>query len=161
MVPVDNVARYTVLSALTLPFSPQQATVFHVTAHPSIRFNDILGALPKYGYQAERTGYLLWRRKLEQHVLEIQDNALFPLLHFVLDDLPTSTKGPELNDSNTAALVARHGEAFGRPVDADLMGSYLSWLVVSGFLDTPPVGGAPLPKLQSSVTAKVIGRTGR
>jgi len=84
MVPVDNVARYTALSAISLPFSPQKATAFHITAHPSIRFNDVLGSLTKYSYPAERAGYLPWRRKLEQRVIEVQDNALFPLLHFVL-----------------------------------------------------------------------------
>lgn len=161
MVPVDNVARYAALSALSLPLGPQRATVFHITANPAIRYNDVLGCLAKYGYQVEQTGYLLWRRKLEQHVIEVQDNALFPLLHFVLDDLPTSTKGPELNDSNTAALLTRHGEKFGRPVDDDLMGLYLAWLVEAGFLDAPPSSGILLPVLESTVAAKAISRTGR
>ena len=161
MVPVDNVARYTALSAISLPFSPQKATVFHITAHPSIRFNDVLGSLSKYGYPAERTGYLPWRRKLEQHVIEVQDNALFPLLHFVLDDLPTSTKGPELNDSNTAKLLQNNAEEFGTPVNDNLMGLYLSWLIRAEFLEPPPAEGTPLPKLKSEFAAKAIGRTGR
>ncbi|KAF8318757.1 alpha-aminoadipate reductase Lys1p [Clavulina sp. PMI_390] len=160
MVPVDSVARYSALSAITPPFTPKQATVFHVTAHPSVRYNDILGSLATYGYPAERTEYLLWRRKLEQHVMEVQDNALFPLLHFVLDDLPTSTKAADLNDCQTAELLARHGESFGRAVDVDLMGLYLAWLVEAQFLDAPTAADAtPLPKLQGVVAAKAIGRT--
>lgn len=161
MVPVDSVARYTALSVLSLPFLPQRATVFHITAHPSIRFNDVLGSLAKYGYATQQAGYLPWRRKLEQHVIEVQDNALFPLLHFVLDDLPTSTKGPELNDRNTATLLQKNGEEFGNPVDDNIMGVYLAWLVQAGFLEPPPSGGIPLPKLQSDVATKAIGRTGR
>lgn len=163
MVPVDSVAHYTALSALTLPLEPLQATVLHVTARPPIRFNDILGALSTYGYAVSTTGYLVWRRKLEQHVIEVQDNALFPLLHFVLDDLPTSTKAPELSDSNTQALLRRNGERAGRPVDDELMGKYLSWLVDAGFLDPPAAdaGGKALPKLDNAVSAKAVGRTGR
>lgn len=161
MVPVDNVGRYAALSALSLPFRSQKATVFHITAHPSIRFNDVLGCLAKYGYATERAGYLPWRRKLEQHVIEVQDNALFPLLHFVLDDLPTSTKGPELNHSNTAALLQKNGEEFGRPVDDHLIGMYLAWLVQAQFLEPPRTGGIPLPELRSTFAAKAIGRTGR
>lgn len=161
MVPVDNVARYTALSALSLPSSPQKATVFHITAHPSVRFNDVLSSLAKYGYATEKMGYLQWRRRLEQHVIEMQDNALFPLLHFVLDDLPTSTKGPELNDSNTAVLLQKNGEEFGKLVDDNLMGMYLAWLVQAKFLEPPSSAGIPLPQLQSAFAAKAIGRTGR
>lgn len=161
MVPVDSVAHYTALSALTLPINPLQATVLHVTARPPIRFNDVLGALATYGYKVETTGYLVWRRKLEQHVIEVQDNALFPLLHFVLDDLPTSTKAPELSDRNTQNLLKRNNESAGRPVDNELVGMYLSWLVDARFLDPPTASGKQLPKLDNAVSAKAVGRTGR
>jgi hypothetical protein len=33
--------------------------------------------------------YMVWRQKLLQMTLESNSNALYPLLHFVLDDLPT------------------------------------------------------------------------
>lgn len=168
MVPVDSVARYVTLSGITPPFSPSLVTVFHITARPSIRFNDILSSLATFGYTVQQTGYLEWRRRLEQHVIEIQDNALFPLLHFVLDDLPTSTKGPELNDSNTSALIReRNSEEYGRAVDVDLMGMYLAWLVEAGFLDPPTTSPSTdgnvraLPKLEGGSGAKAIGRTGR
>jgi L-aminoadipate-semialdehyde dehydrogenase len=161
MVPVDNVARYTALSALSLPTIPHRATVLHITARPSIRFNEVLGSLAKYGYRVETTGYLLWRRKLEQHVVEVQDNALFPLLHFVLDDLPTSTKGPELNDSNIALLLKQNEEGYGKAMDDSLIGLYLAWLVQTGFLDQPAPGGEPLPRLNGAGLTKAVGRTGR
>ncbi|KAF8180379.1 alpha-aminoadipate reductase Lys1p [Pholiota molesta] len=81
-----------------------------------------------YGFPTEPCEYIVWRRRLEQHVMEVGDNALFPLLHFVLDDLPTSTKSPELDDSNTRALST---------VDDSLMGLYLAWLVAADFLPSP------------------------
>jgi hypothetical protein len=51
-----------------------------------------------------------WRRKREQHVVEIQDSVLFPLLHFVLDDLPTGTKSPDIDNLRTVSdgLVAKY-----------------------------------------------------
>ena len=93
MVPVDQVARCTALSAIDI-----QADIYpvlHVAAQPPVRFNDLLLSLARYGYKVQQIEYLTWRTKLEEHVLDVQDNALFPLLHFVLDDLPTSTKAPE------------------------------------------------------------------
>jgi len=160
MVPVDQVARCTALSALEPGTDDANANVFHITAHPPVRFNDLFATLGKYGYSVEQCEYLVWRRKLEQHVLEVQDNALFPLLHFVMDDLPTSTKAPELSDRNTEALLERGKAGYGAPVDEGLVGKYLAWLVEAGFLDAPNGGGElSLPKLKGG--AKAVGRSGR
>ncbi|KAF8970133.1 hypothetical protein BDZ97DRAFT_1652791 [Flammula alnicola] len=87
-----------------MPHSP-----FFITARPLTTFNGMLSTLVQYGFPKESCKYLVWRRKLEQHVMEVGDNALFPLLHFVLDDLPTSTKSPELDNSNTTPLLRRDG----------------------------------------------------
>mgnify|MGYP006940040278 CR=1 FL=1 len=35
-----------------------------------------------------------------QLTMSLSDNALYPLLHFVLDDLPTKSKAPDLDSSN-------------------------------------------------------------
>lgn len=67
-----------------------------------------------------------------------QDSALYPLLHFVMDDLPTSTKGPELDDSNTQKVTG--GLDSGDM--GDLMGIYIAYLVEVGFLDAPPAAQA-------------------
>jgi L-aminoadipate-semialdehyde dehydrogenase len=98
MTPVDHVALLCSLSSLHPP--PSSISVAQITGHPKIRFNDLLSSLSTYNYPVQTIEYLQWRTKLEQHVLETQDNALFPLLHFVLDDLPTSTKAAELDDRN-------------------------------------------------------------
>lgn len=44
--------------------------------------------------------YITWRDALTEHVSKADDSALYPLLHFVLDDLPTSTRGPNLDYKN-------------------------------------------------------------
>ena len=91
MVPVDHVAA--IINLAALHSEQERLPVYHVTSRPLTRFNDFLAALPRHGYPVQKAEYLVWRNKLEQHVVTTQDNALFPLLHFVLEDLPTSTKG--------------------------------------------------------------------
>lgn len=92
--------------------------------------------------------------------MDVQDNALFPLLHFVLDDLPTSTRAPNLDDRNTRALLGSAAEAQSSTVNPDLVGLYLAWLVKAGFLP-PPSKAQPtrkLPVLEG--TARAAGRSG-
>ncbi|KZT28090.1 alpha-aminoadipate reductase Lys1p [Neolentinus lepideus HHB14362 ss-1] len=160
MVPVDRVAACTALAAISAWDPP--LSVFHVTARPLPTFNQILTSLAYYGYSVQQCEYLVWRRRLEQYVMEVQDNALFPLLHFVLDDLPTSTKAPELNDSNTRALLTHHGDSPSMTVSEDLMGKYLAWLVAAEFLPSPTGAAAQktLPTLVNGFATKAIGRTG-
>jgi len=161
MVPVDHVARCTALAAVA-PLSDAPLSVLHITANPRPTFNGMLSALIQYGFSTKPCEYLVWRRKLEQHVMEVQDNALFPLLHFVLDDLPTSTKAPELDDSNTRALLQQAGAPLNATVDESLMGLYLAWLVGAEFLPTPslPSPQKTLPTLNHTGAIKAAGRTG-
>lgn len=151
MVPVDHVARITSLAAIAAasqaPAPVTHATVYHVTAHPIIRFNDMLLGLARYGWNVKQTEYVQWRASLERHVLEssaggsTEGNALFPLLHFVLDDLPTSTKSPELDDRNSDTLLEKAGETMKAGtvmgVTPELLAQMFSWLVAAGFLDAP------------------------
>lgn len=162
MVPVDHVARSTALAAVSpLPAPRNNLSVLHVAAYPRPTFNNFLSALPSYGFKSERCDYLVWRGQLERHVMEAQDNALFPLLHYVLDDLPTSTKAPELNDANMRALLAPHMKETTRTVDDELMGKYLAWLVDMEFLPQPTDETAKaLPKLDNTVLTRAVGRSG-
>ncbi len=160
MVPVDHVAKLTALAAVS-PLPESRQTVLHVTARPPPTYNRLFSSLPKYGYEIEQCEYLVWRRKLEQHILKVQDNALFPLLHFVLDDLPTSTKAPELNDANSRAILAAQQLPQNATVDEDLMGLYLAWLVRADFLPPPTrtTAAEPLPVLPEG-NVKAVGRSG-
>ena len=159
MVPVDHVARCITLAALDHLRENCSMSVLHVAAKPRFTFNDMFSSLSRHGYQVEQCEYLEWRRKLERHVMEAQDNALFPLLHFVLDDLPTSTKAPELDDRNTQALLKSGPVETGTSVTDEVMGLYLAWLVQVGFLPQPaPDSGVPLPQLDGTAGMVVIGR---
>ncbi|KAH7882420.1 hypothetical protein F5I97DRAFT_1817360 [Phlebopus sp. FC_14] len=161
MVPVDHVARCTALATVE-PLPNSALSVLHIVADPLPTFNSILSSLAEYGFSTKQCEYLVWRRELEKHVMEVQDNALFPLLHFVLDDLPTSTKAPELNDSNTSTLLQSQPDDCMSTVTDELMGLYLAWLVGAGFLP-PPTLLPPrkmLPVLANGSVIKAAGRSG-
>ena len=83
--------------------------------------------------------------------MEVQDNALFPVLHFALDDLPTSTKAPCLDNANAQALLQQYHGKLAQTVDDELMSKCLTWLVGAGFLPPPLHPNPPksLPALQA------------
>jgi L-aminoadipate-semialdehyde dehydrogenase len=165
MVPVDHVARIVTASA----FHPIQSNLetLHVTGHPRSRFVDVLSALSEYGFQVSTTDYVPWRIALERYtVLESRDNALYPLLHFVLDNLPQSTKAPELDDRNTRAVLQADADwtgedvSNGKGVTIREMGIYLAYLVGIGFLDAPKGGAAACQLPEVTVRQSILENMG-
>lgn len=173
MCPVDFVARLVVAAA----FHPAPSLeVIQCTSHPRLRFNEYLGMLRTCGYNVPKVDYIPWRASLERYVAqENQDkeaqHALLPLYHFVTADLPTSTKSPELDDSNALAAlraessVSSSGKDWtrGSAVNIEIMKKYVAWLVAVGFL--PPAQGGQLPKVeigekQKEALRRVGGRGG-
>ncbi|GEQ66776.1 hypothetical protein JCM33374_g439 [Metschnikowia sp. JCM 33374] len=156
MVPVDHVARVVVATALQPP-QADYLSVAHVTGHPRITFNQYVGSMKAYGYNVERTDYPDWRSSLEKFVVEeSKSSALFPLLHFVLDNLPQDTKAPELDDENTVkslkadAVWTHEDVSAGKGVEEDIVGIYISYLVKIGFLPGPSGEGKKLPEIELS-----------
>ncbi|KAH9822409.1 hypothetical protein DFH28DRAFT_1119375 [Melampsora americana] len=161
MLPVNEVARLTMLATIR---NPNDLKVFHLTARPLPRMNEFLETLKVYGYNVIKEDYLTWRIKLEQSVMDSgpEDNALFPLLHFVSNDLPSSTKSAELDDSNTTQLIENdNGDENRMTVNSERIGIYLAWLVRVGFLPKPNenCGQIDLPSLGGG-TGWAVGRSG-
>ncbi|KAJ2963282.1 hypothetical protein NQZ79_g1633 [Umbelopsis isabellina] len=126
--------------------------VFHITHPPSFRFTDLFGTLIRYGYPCEQTEYIDWRNRLMEYTLKSQDHSLFPLLHFVLDDLPTSTKSAQLDDRNTQSIVSKQGIVC-PAMDDELLGIYFAYLVKVGFMPQPSADAQlKLPELKAEVT---------
>lgn len=172
MTPVDHVARVVVATTLSPPSTTQETSleVAHVTGHPRSRFIDFLGMLNQFGFEAEKVDYVRWKKLLETHVESSRENALYPLLHFVTEDLPSSTKAPEMDDSNTRQSLLRDAQftgidsSAGRGVELKEMGTALAFLVEVGYLDPPAkTGSVPLPKIQvaGNVKEKFGGVGGR
>ncbi|MCJ1434693.1 large subunit of alpha-aminoadipate reductase [Xylographa pallens] len=172
MVPVDHVARVVVSCAFNPPVN--SLGVAQVTGHPRMTFQEFGGSLAQYGYQVPEVDYDSWRRNLEIYVENqakegstAEEHALMPLYHFVIGDLPAGTKAPELSDLNTAAAlradVARTGEdrSSGAGVTLNLMGTYIAYLVATGFLPPPNSEGRPLPTLNlSDLQRESLGQIG-
>jgi L-aminoadipate-semialdehyde dehydrogenase len=165
MVPVDHVAR--IVTAAAFHSVQSNLVTLHVTGHPRSRFVDILSALAEYGFKVSTTDYVPWRIALERYtIVESRDNALYPLLHFVLDNLPQSTKAPELDDRNTQSILkadeAWTGEdlSSGKGVTVDEMGIYLAYLVGIGFLEAPQGGAAARALPRVNVSQSILNNLG-
>ncbi|ORY99593.1 alpha-aminoadipate reductase Lys1p [Lobosporangium transversale] len=164
--PVDYVAQCVTSVATTA--GSEQEMVYHVThpIAPPFRFNDFFQLLIKFGYDVQMTEYIAWRTALMEYTLKSQDSALYPLLHLVMDDLPTSTKSPELDDSHTQKIViqnsANNGSEFSTTprMDTEQIGIYLAYMIKVGFLDRPTRSGdetLALPEIKEDV--RIIERS--
>ena len=178
--PVDYVARvvcaaatesHTNFTTTSPSASSNGINVLHVYHPYRFRFSDLLNCLPRYSYACNTLQYIDWRDRLMEFTMRQTDNALFPLLHYVLDDLPSSTKAPQLDDRQTQALLTRlYGHGRGEAtllspagegkasvsvvshcprMDEERIGLYLAYLVRVGFLAPPPQQGKgrPLPAI--------------
>lgn len=175
MVPVDHVARVVVACAFRPPVSP--LGVAHVTGHPRLRFNQFLAALETYGYDVPLADYIPWTGALEAYVNDLASStetqlALMPLFTFVVNDLPSNTRAPELDDTNAEKALYADQEwtgddvSEGSGVKKNTIGIYLAYLVAIGFL--PPPTKAPMKSLpqvqvgpgQMAALSNVGGRGG-
>lgn len=157
MVPVDHVARVVTATALNPP-SDNEFTVAQVNAHPRIVLTDYVLELKKYGYDVAAESYESWKKSLEKSVIEeSQDNALFPLLHMVLENLPENTKAPNLDDKNAVTSLKKDIEWSGEDVSSgkgatsEQIGIYIAFLRKVGFLPAPAHEGTiKLPVIELS-----------
>lgn len=164
MVPVNHVAR--VVIATTLSPRHHGVEVAHVTGHPRSRFIDFLGYLQTYGYNVRKMDYVDWKSHLEASIQRTGESALFPLLHFVTSDLPSSTKAPELDDTYTRAALHEdakftnsNSNVLGCGVEEAEMGTMLAFLSAVGYL--PPTPLLPNLDVSETVIAKFKGVGGR
>lgn len=132
--------------------------IFHIWNSGRIRFDDMFSSLARHRYAVEPTEYIHWRTALMEFTMARSDSALYPLLHFVLDDLPTSTKSPELDDVNTRRII-EHSTVRNADMKS-LMDLYLGHLVFVEFMEAPPSSGrtkSSLPRLD--IWEKIKGKT--
>jgi len=157
-VPVTQVSRIVVSSALELPAATGSSlAVSQVTTHPRITLNEWIGALEQYGYRIPRVPYREWSERVAAYVNDAhnaakEEHALLPLFHFVTGDLPANTVAPELDDSNAAAALKAYSKQedplAASVIDVPTIGSYLAYLVATGFMPGPQEKGQrELPKL--------------
>ena len=161
MVPVDHVAR--TIAACAFSSSGNGVKVAHVTAHPRLRMNQFLARLQTYGYDVPIVDYIPWTRSLEDYVNSAGVHfALMSLFTFVMNDLPTNTRAPELDDENAEGVLyedrQRTGEDLsqGSGVTKNIIGRYIAYLVAIGFLPKPPESEMTEPDISNPVRNSVV-----
>lgn len=178
-VPVTQVSRIVVAVVLHLPaILGTSLGVAQVTSHPRLTYNDWIGAPANYGYHLPLVPYPEWCKRVHEYVdkaSEQEEFALLPLFHLVTGDLPSSSKAPELDDSNAMAALGAydHGITNGNHhratsvISDGTVGMYLAFLVAIGFLPPPTEKGKyELPKPSAEIltawnAARLGGRSGR
>jgi L-aminoadipate-semialdehyde dehydrogenase len=131
--PVDYVAGVVAeLGGGGVPAAPR-GRVYHITNPVAFRYDDLFHALTA-AYPLRTVEYEEWCTALVQLTLEVrEEHALFPLLHHVLEDLPTRSASPALDDANTQALVRGMSALVCAPM-ASVLPLYLGYLERVGFL---------------------------
>lgn len=165
-VPVNHVARVVVAAAL----NPLQGGVHvvHVTAHPRLRMNEYLSILEYYGYKTPEVSYDSWKQELERFVSagtlekDQEQHALMPLAHFCMNDLPATTRAPELDDRNASSVLKTDGtrwtgidESSGYGITREDVGRYLRYLAEIRFIGQPTERGRQLPELSAHIVQAV------
>ncbi|KAF9955515.1 hypothetical protein BGZ72_003654 [Mortierella alpina] len=151
--PVDYVA-HCVVSVATTP-GTEIDMVYQVTHSITtpFRFNEFFEAMDKYGYKIRTVEDKAWRTALTEHALKSQDTVLFPLLHIQTDHLPGTSSSPEMRDANTQRVFVRKPGFEATPrMNTELIGTYLAYMVKTGFLARPAVQGddvLALPNLEA------------
>ena len=170
-VPVNHVARVVVAAALS-PL-PDGVHVVHVTGHPRLRMNEYLSVLEFYGYKVPEVSYDQWKEELERYVSagghekDQEQHALMPLFHFCVNDLPATTRAPELDDRNAVTILKADAENWtgvdesaGYGVSREDVGRYLRYLAERGFVSWPSGRGRALPEVRLSAAQLRVGAVG-
>ena len=170
-VPVNHVARVVVAAA----FNPliNGVHVVNVTGHPRLRMNEYLSYLELYGFSVSEVRYGAWKEELEKYVSAGQDkdleqHALMPLLHFCINDLPATTRAPELDDRNAVKVLKDDAENWtgidesaGYGISREDVGRYLRYLVMTKFVSPPSGKGRALPEVKVDIAQiQAVGAVG-
>ena len=171
-VPVNHVARVVVAAALN-PL-PGGVHVVHVTGHPRLRMNEYLSLLEFYGFKVPEVNYDAWRDELERYVSaggqekDQEQHALMPLYHFCVNDLPATTRAPELDDRNAIKILKADAENWtgidesaGYGISREDVGRFLRYLAEIKFVSWPSGKGRALPEVNlSAAQMQAVGAVG-
>jgi L-2-aminoadipate reductase len=171
-VPVNHVARVVVAAAFN-PL-PGGVHVIHVTGHPRLRMNEYLSLLEFYGYKVPEVSYNAWKDELEKYVSaggqekDQEQHALMPLYHFCVNDLPATTRAPELDDRNAVKILKVDAENWtgidesaGYGISRENVGKFLRYLAEIKFVSWPSGRGRALPEVNLSATQmQAVGAVG-
>ena len=150
MTPVDYVSRAIV------HLSRQKESVgkgFHlVNPHP-LHLSNFLNDIHSLGYPIQQMSYDKWQADLVNSAKRSQQNALSPLISILteriseeqLTYLEMCLVGAQVFDYQNTVNGLAGTSIVCPPVDAKLLGNYLSYFIQSGFLDAPQLRDDIIP----------------
>jgi len=158
MVPVDYVSRAIVRLSRS---DGSLGKTFHLTNPRPLYWRNLLEWMRSFGYGLRLAPYEEWQRALSDFVRATSDSALAPLLPFFTERVPerqacipeiySRAKIPEFDCRNTLEGLA--GTAITCPAaDDELLGTYFSYLIRSGFLEQPDGGPFEKPRADRQST---------
>jgi L-aminoadipate-semialdehyde dehydrogenase len=126
--------------------------------------NEYLSILSYYGYEVPEVDYDQWKNQLETFVSagsvqkDDEQSALMPLFHMATNNLPTTTRAPELDDRNAVAVLKADAdrwtgvdESSGEGISREGVGRFLRYLAETNFLAWPTGRGRELPAIKAGV----------
>ncbi|MGB3204152.1 MAG: amino acid adenylation domain-containing protein [Crinalium sp.] len=123
--------------------SQQQTSLgkaFHIINPQPSQWNDVINWISAYGYPLQQIPDQQWRTELRKFVERSPDNALYPLLSVVAENVSTESTSSsaviQINCQNTLNGLA-DTSIICPPVSAKLLHTYLSFLTAQGFLNSP------------------------
>jgi L-aminoadipate-semialdehyde dehydrogenase len=136
--------------------------------------NEYLSLLEFYGFKVPEVSYDSWKDELERYVTaggqekDQEQHALMPLYHFCVNDLPTTTRAPELDDRNAVTILKADAENWtgidestGYGISREDVGRFLRYLAEIKFVSWPSGRGRPLPDVNlSAAQMQTVGTVG-
>jgi L-aminoadipate-semialdehyde dehydrogenase len=130
--------------------------------------NEYLAILEYYGFKAPEVTYGAWKEELEKFVSagalekDQEQHALMPLYHFCMNDLPATTRAPEMDDRNAVAILKADADKWtgvddstGHGVTREDVGKFLRYLTEIQFIPKPTERGRQLPDIPAEVLQAV------
>ncbi|MBI1930565.1 thioester reductase domain-containing protein [Candidatus Poribacteria bacterium] len=134
MVPVDYMSK----AIVQLSKQPESlGKVFHVTNPNPIHSSELFDWIHAFGYPLRRVPYDTWTEEL-CGAEAFQENALSPFWEFLADLRAHQLNMPQHDAKNTRAGLS--GTSIVCPPVDELLSTYFSYYIRSGFLDAPPRG---------------------
>ncbi len=131
LTPVDYASRCIVHLSMQKKFLGE---TFHVVNPLPAHWSNVITWFRSFGYSLEVISYEQWRAELLKVAQHSSENALYPLIPFFGDEAPDDSV--KFDCQNTLNGLA--GTSINCPsVSAELLNTYLSYYIRSGFLQAP------------------------
>jgi thioester reductase-like protein len=112
--------------------------VFHLVNPNPIPWNELINLIYDFGYPLKRLDYTVWKKTLMEHIQHHRENELYTLSPLFSDDLLEHVKLPIFDCQNLLDGLKKTSILCPQ-IDSNLLSTYFSYFVQSGFLKASPV----------------------